>query len=328
MKTNNLFYTVLCFIALSCILSCSNDDEPSEDVNTKTFRVKEITSFYTDNNAEIYDDKSILFYNNERLTEIIEYEKENGIWEEEYKSELIYDGDWVAIIDFDKEGDIWVENENWNMRMKIVNGRIEITESNSDSNVHQTVFNYTGDKLISIQEYYDGINDYKMEFSYNGDNLQETIEYYNQDGTWQAIMKLQYSYLDGKLTQSIGSYFNNEDWQNSEKYEYEYLIDKLVTIYRYSWNEGNWDEHDSQTDFEYNNEGLLVSQRETYWDGNSWGQKYLYEEGQGNLKLFMDINYYNYNYPTPQKPAGKVKAFDAPNNKQFINKYLLNRLLN
>jgi len=329
MKTNSLFRTVLCFLALSCVLSCSKDDEPGGDVDPITFRVKEILSTYTDNSVVEEEGKLILSYNNELLIEIIEYEKENGTWEEEYKSELNYEGDWVNIRDFEKEGGIWVEDQDWNMRVKIVNGRIEIQESTYDSDVHQTVFNYTGDKLISIQEFYDGVNEYKLEFSYNDVDLQEVIEYYYQEGNWMAVMKFQFSYSEGQLTQSISSYFNNDTWQVSEKYEYFYSVDKLVKIDEYYWINNSWENYGRSTNFEYNDEGLLVSEREMYSEGgNSRLQKYLYEEGRGNLKLFMEINYYNYNYPTPQKPVGKVKAVDVGHDRSFINKLLLKRLLN
>jgi len=329
MKTNNIFRTVLCILALSCLLSCTNDDEPSGDVDSITFRVKEILSTYTDNSVVEEEEKLILSYNNELLIEIIEYEKENGTWEEEYKSEINYQGDWVNIIDFEKEGGIWVEDQDWNMRLKIVNGRIEIAESTSDSNVYETVYNYSGDKLISIQEFYDGVNEYKMEFSYNGDNPQEVIEYHFQEENWIAVMKIEYNYSEGQLTQVISSYFNNESWQVSEKQEYIYSSDRVVKIDEYYWMNNNWENFGRSTNFEYNNEGLLVSEREIYSEGgNSRLQEYLYEEGRGNLKLFMEINYYNYNYPTPQKFPRKTKAVDVGHDKSFLNKFLLKTRLN
>lgn len=329
MKTNNIFRTVLCILALSCALSCNNDDDPSGDVDNKAFRVKEVLSTYTDNSVIEEEGKSVLSYNNEVLIEIIEYEKENGTWEEEYKSELNYQGEWVDIINFNKEGDKWVEDQNWNMTMKIVNGRIEITKSTSDSNVYETVYNYSGDKLISIKESYDGVDEYRMEFSYNGDNPQELIEYYFQEGNWIAVMKVQYNYSEGQLTQIISSYFNNENWQFSEKYEYFYSGDKLVKIDEYMWTGENWENYGRNTNFEYNSEGLLVSEREMYSEGgNSSLQEYLYEEGRGNLKLFMEINYYNYYYPTPQKPVIKPLASGTDYDKAFTHKFLLKSQLN
>jgi len=326
MKINNIFCTVMCILTLSCVLSCDKDDETGGDFETNTFRVKEIITFDTYNSV-VEEEKSVLSYINELLTEVIGYEKENGTWIEEYKSELNYQGDWVNVKDYDKEGGMWVE-ENYEFRFKVVNGRLEETQQNYGNETYSVVLNYSGDKLISIQEFENGVNDNKAEFIYDGDELQEVRGYY-YDGSWELQRKEQFNYSGGRLANVISSYYYNENWEFEEKNEYSYSGDKVIQIDEYYWSNNSWETGDS-TYFEYNSEGLLVSRRTSYSDDEYWETAFIYEEGRGNLKLFMEINnyYYNYNYPTPQKPTGKTKAIGTRNNKSFKGKLPLSSLFN
>jgi len=323
MKANKLYHTILWFLALSCILSCSSDDESNGD-DSINFRVKEITETYVNSYSDRHN-KSVLLYNNELLTEIIEYEREDSTWEEEYKSELIYEGEWVSVKDFEKEGGIWVEDQNWSIRMKIVNDRIEILEYSDDN---QAVFNYSGDKLIAIQQFYDGESDFKIEFNYTGNDLQETIAYYYEEGSWKASMRYKLSYVDGKMMQIMSAYYDNESWQDSEKQVFTYSGNNIIKIEYYYWYNESWEPSSNKLHFEYNSDGLLITEREEYSDQYSYVKEYLYEEGRGNFKIFMGINYYNFSYPTPQKPSIKVLASETYFDKSLIQRFLVKGLPN
>jgi len=235
MKTKQFITGFLSILTIYCFTltftGCNSDDDGDDDGQTTVaYRVADIvsTEIYDSN---LYEDKDLYNYINERLTEVIDLDKENGIWMENRKIEYEYDGDWVSAIRYDKEGDNWVQEDNASIeQIKIVKGKVFEIKYTYSNNVSRQVFTYSGDKLITIESSYNGELYYKYVFTYNGDSLQEVIEYDYNEGVEEFDYKYEFSYVNGNLTELLGSYFNNGVWEYNDKNVYLYSGNKVIQI--------------------------------------------------------------------------------------------------
>jgi len=319
-------FALLLVITIS-VLSCNKDDGDNDNPVTKAFRAKEVISVER-YNSDVYEEKQVFFYTGEKVSEAISYDKENGVWLEDYKTVLSYQGDWVSSKWYEKEGNDWVEDSDDTYRIKIINGKVLEVESTYDNEIDRYIYTYSGDKLILLENFENETLYWKEELIYNGDQIQEVKGYFSNNGVLEPEYKSEFTYSEGKLVQVIEYYYSNSVWKKDDKDVYQYSGNQVIQIDDYNWIDNNW-EHDDITVYEYNSEGLLVSEVDSYDDGSgSWEQHYTYEAGRGNLKVLWDEEswYDIYNIPTLQKTSGKSKAIGTSHNKQFRGRSPLKRL--
>ncbi len=326
MKTKQFITGVLSFLAIYCFTltftGCNSDDndDGGNEQTTVNYRVSEIISTYI-SGSNIYEDKELYNYINERLTEVIDLEKEDGIWEEDRKTEFEYQGDWVYSKRYDKDGDNWIEqNYASSEGLKIVNGKIVEIEYISTNYIYRSIFTYNGSKLVKIESFDNGELDSKYVLTYNGEDLQEVIDYDYDDGIEEMDRKYEFSYSGGNISEMLESNFDDGVWVTSYKNVYLYSGNKVTRIDDYYYNNGSW-ELDNSEFFSYNTLGLLESISES---GANWSEEeiYTYEEGVGNYKLleFGEYGWYYINYPTAQRAA-------ATNARTDDGKFNLKRFL-
>jgi hypothetical protein len=326
MKTKQFITGILSILTIYCFTltftGCNSDDDDDDNgPTTVAYRIAEIvsTDIYDSN---LYEDKDLYNYINERLTEVIDLDKENGIWVENRKIEYEYDGDWVSSKRYNKEGDNWEEEDMMSSeQIKIVKGKVLEIRYTYSNDVYSEVFTYSGDKLITIESFDNGEIDYKYVFTYNGENLQEVIEYYYNEGVEEMDYKYEFSYVNGNLTEMLESYFNNGVWEYHYKYVYLYSGNKVIQINDYDYYNDSWQLDDSEY-FSYNSLGLLESISES-GEGWTWEQIYTYEEGIGNYRLLQgDGGYYDiFNYPTAQRMD---QTITSPDDRRFnLKRFLL-----
>ena len=327
MKTKQRITVVLSMFTIFCLAlfftGCSSDDDGDrEGETTVAYRVAESVSTEI-SGSNIYEDKSIYNYLDERLIEIIELDKENGLWMEDRKTEFEYEGDWVYSTRYYKEGGGWIEqNMQSSEQLKIVNGKVVEIKYSSMNYVSLEVFTYSGDKLIEIERFVNGELNDKYVFTYNGDNLNNVIEYYYNYGIEEMDSKYEFYYVNGQLTELLGFYFDNGVWESYDKNVYFYSGNKVIQIDDYDYYNDSWELDDSEF-YGYNSEGLLESISES---GEGWTEEeiYTYEEGIGNYRLLQgDGGYYDiFNYPTAQRGAD---AKVIPDERKFNLKRFLFR---
>jgi hypothetical protein len=316
MKTKRLISGIFSIFIMCCFtlifIGCnSDDDENINEPTTVNYRVSEKVNTQI-SGSSIYEDKSIYNYLDNRIIEIIELDKENGVWMEDRKTEFDYQGDWVYSTRFYKDGDNWVEEFMQSLEeLKIVNGKVMEIKHTYMTGVYREVFTYNGDKLIKIESFENGELNYKYVCSYNGDTLDEIIDYDYYEGIEELDYKYEFSYTNGNLTEVLGLYYDNGIWINSYKDIYIYSGNKVIQIDDYDYYDDAWVLDDSQY-FSYNSLGLLESISEG-GEGWSWEEIYTYEEGRGNYKLLNDeASYYNvFNFPTAQRLGNTVESPDT-----------------
>ena len=176
-----------------------------------------IEYFYDDQNRcvrriETGSDGSIekdeFSYNNQGwVSEEVNYDNENGVWEEDTKTTYQYDnnGNILVATDWDYEDGVWVNDE-----------KVEFT--------------YQGGKLVSNLEFYWSVNlwveDYKTEYLY--DNHGDLVEeyYYNKNGdSWTNDDKVIYSYDENHNCVKMVEYdfeWDAQDWMIEEEGVYSY----------------------------------------------------------------------------------------------------------
>lgn len=328
MKTKQLFTSIFSMLIMYCFAitftGCSNDDDDGDidDPVTVTYRVAEKVSTQI-SGSNIYEDKSMYNYLDNRLIEIIELDNENGTWMEDRKTEFEYQGDWVYSNRYYKDGDDWIEEEMQSSEeLKIVNGKVVEIKYYYMNYVFSQVFTYSGDQLTKIESFENGELNYKYVCTYNGEYLDEIIEYYYYEGIEELGYKYEFSYTNGNLTEVLELNYNDGVWQNSDRTVYIYSGNKVIQIDDYDYVSFNdsWELDDSEY-YSYNSLGLLESISEN-GEGWSWEEIYTYEEGRGNYKLLQDEDsYYQiFNYPTPQRRSETIANSDHRkfNLKQFL----------
>mgnify|MGYP001050956534 CR=1 FL=1 len=299
MKTKQFITGMLSILTIYCFTltftGCSNDDDGDGDEPAiVAYRVTEKNSTQVSGSI-LYEGKDLYNYIDERLTEIIDLDKENGIWVEDRKTEYEYDGDWVTSKRYNKEGDSWVPQDMMSSeQVKIVTGRVMEIKYTSLNYVSRQVFTYSGGKLITIEDFRNGELNYKYVCTYTGENLMEVIEYEYDDGVEEFDYKYEFSYVNGNLTEMLESYFNNGVWEYDDKNVYLYSGNKVIQIDDYDYYNDSWQLDDTEY-FSYNSLGLLESISES-GEGWTWEEMYTYEEGIGNYKLLKgDGGYYDIN---------------------------------
>lgn len=283
-------------------VGCNSDDDDN-DPSTVAYRVAE--KLYTDvYGSNLYEDKDLYNYMDKRLIEVIDLDKEEGVWEENRKTEYTYDGDWVSSRRYYKDGDEWaMEGMQGLEEMKIVNGKIMEIKNTYSNVVYRQVFTYNGDKIIKVERFDNGELEEKYVCTYNGDNIDEIIEYDYYNGNEEMDYKYTFSYTNGNLTEVLAFYYEDGVWENSDREVYSYSGNKVIRIDDYDYYNGTW-ELDDSTNFSYNSLGLLESISQS-GEGWSWEELFTYEEGRGNYRLLRgEGGYYTmFNYPTAQRMA-------------------------
>ena len=326
MKTKQFITGMLSILTMFCFTltftGCNSDDDNDDDgPTTVAYRVTEIISTEI-SGSNLYEDKDLYNYVNERLTEVINLDKENGVWVEDRKTEYEYEGDWVTSSRYDKDGDDWVSQHMQSInQMKIVNGKVMEIKYTSPNYVYREVFTYSGDKLTKVESFDNGELNEKIVCTYNGENLDEIIEYNYYNGIEELDRKYELSYTNGNLTEVLRFYFDNGVWENSDKDVYLYSGNKVIQIDDYDYNNDSWQLDDSEY-FSYNSLGLLESISES-GEGWTWEEIYTYEEGVGNYRLLHgDAGYYEvFNYPNAQRIGETAESPDA--RKFNIERFLL-----
>jgi hypothetical protein len=326
MKTKQFITGIFSILIMYCFTltftGCSSDDDGGTDEpTTVAFRVAEKVSTEI-SSSNIYEDKSIYNYIDERLIEIIQLDRENGVWIEDRKTEFEYQDDWVYSNRYYKEGDNWVQQDMQSSeQLKIVNGKIMEIKYTYMNYVSSQVFTYSGDQLIKIESFENGELEYKYVCTYSGENLEEVLEYDYDNGVEEMDYKYEFFYTNGQLTEIIEFNYNNGVWENSDKTTYSYSGNKVIQIDDYDYYNDSWELDDSEY-FSYNSLGLLESISES-GDGWTWEEIYTYEEGIGNYKLLQgDGGYYEiFNYPTAQRTS---ETYESPNARKFsLKRFLL-----
>lgn len=328
MKTKNRITGIFSILIMFCFtltfIGCNNDDDGDiDDPTAVTYRVAErvTTDIY---NSNIYEDKSIYNYLENRLIEVIELDKENDIWVEDRKTEFEYDGDWVSSRRYYKDGESWIPQDIMSSeQMKIVNGKIIEIKETYMTNVYRQVFTYSGDKITKVEFFDNGELEEKYVCTYNGENLVEIIEYEYYNGSERIDTKYEFTYTNGNLTEVLRLNYDAGDWLNSDRDVYIYSGNKVIQIDDYDYVSFNdsWELDDSEY-YSYNSQGLLESISES-GDGWSWEEIYTYEEGKGNFRLLMgEGGFYDvFNYPTAQRIGNT--DINTDNKKLNIKRFLL-----
>ena len=323
MKTKQFITGILAIFTMFCFTltftGCNGDDD-GDDPTTVAYRVAEKVSTEV-SGSNLYEDKELYNYVNERLTEVIRLEKENNLWEEDRKTEFEYNGDWVSSTRYYKNGDDWVYEEMQGLEeMKIVNGKVMEIKYTSPGYVYREVFTYNGDKITKVEWFYNGELEQKYVCTYNGENIDEIIEYNYYNGSEELDRKYEFSYTNGNLTEMLGFYYDDGVWENSYKDVYTYSGNKVIQIDDYDYYNDTWELDDTEY-FSYNSQGLLESISES-GEGWTWEEIYTYEEGLGNYKLLQgEGGYYSvFNYPTAQRIDENTESPDARkfNIKRFL----------
>ncbi len=325
MKTKQFITGILSFLTIYCFTlaftGCSSDDD-GDGQTTVAYRVTEIINTEI-SGSDIYEEKELYNYIDERLSEVIDLDKENGSWEEDRKTVYEYDGDWLYSKRYYKEGDDWVEQSMGSTEgIKIVNGKVvEIKYTNPFmSYSYKSIFTYNGDKLVKIESFRNEELDERYVFTYDGGNLKEAIEYEYNNGTEEMDHKYEFSFSGDKLTEILAFYYNDGVWENSDREVYLYSGNKVIQIDDYDYDNDSWELNYSEF-FSYNSLGLLESISES---GDGWTEEeiYTYEKGIGNYKLLQlgEYGWYYINYPTAQRAA-------KPNPKTDEGKFNLKRFL-
>lgn len=324
MKTKQFITGMLSILTMFCFTltftGCNGDDD-GDDSTTVAYRVSEVVSTEI-SGSNLYEDKTLYNYVDERLTEAINLDKENGIWEEDRKTEFEYEGDWVTSSRYDKEGDDWVyQSMQGSEEMKIVNGKVMEIKYTSFNYSSREVFTYSGDKIIKVERFFNGELSEKYVITYNGENLDEIIEYDYNEGIEEFDYKYEFSYANGTLSEVLRFYFDNGVWENYGKDVYLYSGNKVIQIDDYDYNNDSWELDDSEY-FTYNSQGLLETISES-GEGWTWEEIYTYEEGIGNYRLlYGDGGYYDvFNYPNAQRMGETIAS---PDDRKFdIKRFLL-----
>lgn len=317
MKAKQLITGIFSILIMFCFaltfIGCNSDDDgDSDDPTTVTYRVTERIDTEI-SGSNIWEDKDTYSYLNNLLIEVIDHDKENGIWVEDRKTEFVYDGDWVTSTRYNKEGDDWVYQDMQSTnQIKIVNGKIVEVKNTYMNYVYREVFTYSGDKIIKVEFFDDGELDEKYVCTYNGEQIDEIIEYEYDDGFEEIDRKYEFSYANGNLSEVLRLYYDNGVWINSDLDKYIYSGGKVIQIDDYDYNSFNdtW-ELDGSENFSYNSNGLLESISES---GSGWTEEeiFTYEEGKGNYRLlYGDAGYYDvFNYPNAQRMSEASASTD------------------
>ncbi len=327
MKTKRFITGILSILIMFCFtqtfIGCNNDDGgDGDDPTTVAFRVTEKVSTEI-SGSYIYEDKDLYNYLDELLIEIIDLDKEEGLWVEDRKTVFDYQGDWVYSTRYEKDGDNWVEqNYGSSESMKIVKGKVLEIKYTYSNDIYRTVFTYDVNKIVKVENLYNGELNYKYVFTYNGGDLVEVVEYDYNDGVEELEDKYELSYSGGNLSEILRSYYNNGEWMNSDKDVYLYSGNKVIQIDDYDYYNDTWELEYSEY-FSYNSLGLLETVSES-GEGWTWEEVYTYEEGIGNYRLLQGDGawYYIHNYPTPQRMA---KTNTRPDDGKFNLKRFLSR---
>lgn len=299
------------------ITSCDKDDDgPTKN----SHRLKQV--IYGD---EEYGNKYVYFYENEKVTEILSYDKnQSGDWEDEGKTTCEYSDNLITSITSEyvlgilepyyKE-EIILENNKWKERI------VYYYEGGSWEKSWGVKFTYEGNLLVLVEETdYDGSEtyQYKGEFSYIDNKVSEYLGYEYYGDKWQIDDKETVSYEDGKI--SIWMDYDldeNDQWEESSKDKYYYIGDncsKIEWYYYDNYEDLGWELEGFET-FLYNENNYIIKSV----DGD-WETVYEYEEGNGNISSFLSPWESLNSYPSPKSATGnKDKANPLKiNMKKFL----------
>lgn len=283
---------LLLFTALLALLSCEKNKNDGQGPEKDTQRIKEAIYDYEGENGDM---RTAFFYEDDKLSLVVEYKKDNqGAWEEDYRGEFTYNGNLATVTWYIPSEDSF-KPVSKNQYM-IENGKIT-EELNLDLKQDQWIedwkytYQYAGENLISWQSYNDNISgmleqDGKGEYVYDNGLV---IEYKgfekNASGNWEQDDRETFSYSEKEITGWIDYDSDGSgNWLASYKCEYTYTGDNITAASYFDWDNGigNWEVEPYWEFYLYDNEGYLTARN------NDDGDKVLieYEEGNGNASLF------------------------------------------
>lgn len=289
MKTKTFIYNVGCMILLTLIAlfsNCKKEGNSSEN----SYRIVSLSD-YTDNVADYI---STFKYDGEHLTEIYsvdiemdndssktlitypdgqnvistDYYKDMGQWVEDYRNEMVFEGDLLISSTSSSFYDGY-----WEPFWRIINSYEDGKKTNTITYIYDSgewyqfvknVIEYNDNKITQkIVHLFDTdwVQYYKYVYNYSGDNLTSIVSYTCEAGVYLEDYKEVMTYNGSQVV----------------KYEVYYFED------------GMWISDDSPVSFTYDEFGNVLSYN--YDEFSSEKEVFTYEKGVGNaLQVYFDPN--------------------------------------
>ncbi len=288
------FYSIILILNVSIFHSCKKDDESTASLENE-YRLTE-WKYYVNNAVQ---NRSVLTYDTDRLTEINYYDMSSDKGTQELKRRIAfsYNGENVEVNDYDvtPAGHQLMAMEK---RKFSGNDLTELREYISDMSNPDFIssFEYSGDKL-STKIFQDHVNSKNITSVYSWkDNKIKSIKSTTNHNTTTIIEDVVFTYNGGDIS-TIISYINGNTWFDTTKTSFTYN-DDIVSMKFFFKNWGNWDLDREQT-FVLDDFGNTIR----IYDGDISApmiMEYFYERNNGNFtKVFLtpDFSFSGLLYP-------------------------------
>jgi hypothetical protein len=291
------YFLLFALSAITFLSSCNKEKDSDSGPAKNSHR---ISQFIIDGQGYDSDEKEIFNYEGERLSEILEYTKDDfGDWILKYKNVITYDGENATTTWYYKESGDWIEEDKSDYLIE--NGlMMEETYFNLEEGEWveswKWAYQYSGTDIIGWQVYdYDDQNssaelDGKGEYIYENNKLVQFQSFYKNDSNnWENDDKQIFNYAGSNLAgwTDYDWDFSENNWIEYFKCEHTYTGNLVQESNYYDWNSvsDDWESSYSRT-YEYNDNGYLI---EEVSDNDEDGYKatFEYEEGNGNAKFFF-----------------------------------------
>lgn len=281
-----MFSKPLIFISallLSTLFIFSCDDDTLTIKNTH--RIKQAIINYSDINL-----KSVYSYSGEKLDSVLQYQKAYSDWVLSYKTIITYNKNKIVVKGYSHDED-WISTSEIEF---IYNNGLLSEMYNYDYYYDYTfnkkiVFSYSGKKCV-LAEYSEQIaNDSwepyrKNELIYENEQLVESKSFYWENGAWDQNHKELFLQENGKIVEWIAYLYYYDVWEKDYKVVYSYSGENIIMNTEYYWDENNSDwVSEELTEYEYDEYNNLTALHSDWNDC-----EYIYEEGNGNISLFID----------------------------------------
>jgi hypothetical protein len=271
------------------------------------YRIVEILGF----EDGVEDSKAEITYDGERITQVLEYytfskdqwnldSKVDITYPDNNSFEMIYsdyeEGDW----ELSTKDEVTLENGLWSEYMEYYYSGVDWISA------YRTDYTYTSGKIVKEEsfDFYSGQqeNESQSLYSWVGD-LPSTVEHYHWAfDSWEADTRDTITFANGKIAKvETYSYSMMDDLL---RMEYQYAGEVLSSVvYYYNFN-GTWTNGGS-IDYTYDEHGNMVEEEYS----GQWNSRtaYTFEEGKGNIDLFMENTGW-YTLPGIGKSADKSNS--------------------
>ncbi len=305
-----VLFPLICLVAFLAG-SCKKDDE-SQGTAKNSHRIKE--RLYTSSSSV---SKTVYTYTGEKITQSLDYygyksSLEN--WIETGKSEYVYENNKVTQTRFTYSGGSWVPMYQY---MKTFSNS-KLIEQSSNKFVnnewvpeYRLTYQYSGGKLVQEEFYYTDNNgglilEERIEYTYANNKCVEFLVYSNYtSGSLELNSKATLSYSGDKLSEIVwySNYYGT--WEKINKNVYTYADNLLNNVKNYNWDNYNstWaTEANTSEFFEYDANGYLTKETNTYSYSSTYVFEYTYEAGNGNGQMLFSYPMYDiYGYPVIRK---------------------------